>query len=216
MSRAIRLALVALAAVVVVNDSAEAQRRRGLVDVSPSSDRRGFWLEGAIGWGEESYRCTPQICGAGVPVGYTDALGKPTLSIRLGGTVNPHLRLGGEVTTWWNSYSDFDDIGEFDVTETLTEVMAIARVYPVRDLGLYVKGGAGLGVTTASVEFGDTDSETGFATTLGAGYEIKVSRQLFITPAVDYYMNRFEQRNADTLKERLWNFSIGVTWQPGR
>lgn len=215
MSRSIRLATLSLALMALVNEAAVAQRR-GIVDVSPSHFRRGFWLEGALGWGEESYKCTLEICGAGVPLGYTESLGKPTLSARLGGTVSPHLRLGGEITAWWNQYSDFDDQGEFDVTETLTEILAVARVYPARSLGLYFKGGAGIGVSTTSVEFGDSNSESGFATSLGAGYEIKVSDKLFITPAFDYYLNRFEKRGEDTLYERLWNLSVGLTWQPGR
>lgn len=215
MPRLIRLAFLSLATLALVNEAAVAQRR-GIVDVSPTHYRRGFWLEAALGWGEESFKCTPQICGSDVPVGYTESLGKPTFGARLGGTVNPHLRLGGEVTAWWNNYSDFDEFGEFDVTETLTEIMAIARLYPSKSLGLFFKAGAGLGVSTSSVDYGDSDSETGFATTLGGGYEIKVSNHIFITPAVDYYYNRFEKRGEDTLYERLWNLSLAVTWQPGR
>ena len=114
------------------------------------------------------------------------------------------------------SRSNVGRVVKQNITETLTEILAVARVYPARNLGLYFKGGAGIGVSTTSVEFGDSNSESGFATSLGAGYEIKVSDKLFITPALDYYLNRFEKRGEDTLYERLWNLSVGVTWQPGR
>ncbi|HEX9894610.1 MAG TPA: outer membrane beta-barrel protein [Gemmatimonadales bacterium] len=207
MSRAIRLALVSLVMLALVNESALAQRR-GIVDVSPGHFRRGFWLEGGIGWGEESYKLAPD--------GYTETLGKPTLSLGLGGTVNPHLRLGGEVTAWWNQTQLDDGTDITDVTEYLTEILAVARFYPGRDLGLYLKGGAGLGISGTDGEFVEGVSETGFATVLGLGYEIKVSRSVFITPTVNYYFNRFEKRNEPTLYERLWNVGVGVTWQLGR
>jgi Outer membrane protein beta-barrel domain len=204
MSRAIRLALLSLAALALVNTSASAQRR-GLVDVSPAHYRRGFWLEGGGGWGFESYKLAP--------ADYTEALDKPTVFLRLGGTVNPHFRLGTEVAAWWYGYNDIDG---YDVTEYLTEIMAIARFYPSKDLGLFFKGGAGLGISGVDGEFIDGTSEEGFASVLGGGYEIRVSKGVFITPAVDYYFNRFSKRDEPTLYERLWNISLGVTWQPGR
>jgi hypothetical protein len=160
MLRSIRLVLLPLAALVLVNESALGQRR-GIVDVSPPHDRRGFWLEGGMGWGFESYKFGSDD--------YTASLDKPTVGLRLGGTVNPNFRLGGEVTAWWYSYQDVDG---YDVTEYLTEVMAIARFYPAKSAGLFFKGGAGIGITGVDGEFVDGTSETGFATVLGAGYEI--------------------------------------------
>ncbi len=206
MSRALSMAMVTLLAATVVTSSAEAQRRRGLVDVSPEHYRRGFWLEGAIGMGGESFAFGNEP--------YTEAIEKPTVSLRIGGTVNPNLRLGAEFTTWWDEYYSPED--DVNITETLTHLMAIGRIFPAREIGLFGKVGGGLAVTTSHVEFGNTVSETGFGGVLGAGYEIKVSPKLFITPAFDYYVSRFTERNDDTLKERLWNVSIGVTWQPGR
>lgn len=183
-----------------------AAQRRGLVDVSPTHDRRGFWLEGGLGWGEESFKFGSEP--------YEEGLGKPTFSLGLGGTVSPSLRLGLEATVWLNHY--FDDVELVDVTETLTGVMGTARFYPARDLGLFLKGGAGLGVSAVDVEFGDGTSETGFATVLGAGYEIQVARQLFVTPSIEWFRHTFQKRNDDTLYERLYNLSVRVTWQLGR
>ena len=198
-------------------------QRRGLVDVSPTHGRRGFWLEGGLGWGRESYQCTEEItCGEGRgPGDYSRWVGKPTFSLGLGGTVSPALRLGVEATIWVNSYSDeFVDGGDVfveNVTETLTGVMAVGRFYPSREAGVFLKGGAGLGVTAVSLEFGGAPpAETGLAWKLGAGYEIQVARQLFITPQLEWASHAFEKRNADTLRERLLNLSLAVTWQPGR
>ena len=90
------------------------------------------------------------------------------------------------------------------------------RVFPSRNLGLFLKGGAGLGLTYASVDYGNSTSESGFATNLGAGWEIKLGREIFLTPGVDWYQHSFQKRDDDTLYERLFNVSLAVIWQPGR
>jgi hypothetical protein len=208
MFRPVAVALLGCAAIVFGPDVALAQRK-GLVEVSPPHYRHGFWLEGTFGWGEESYKF------ANDP--YNEGLGKPTFGIHLGGTVNPHLRLGFEWTIWVNNYQDVDiSNNPFDVTETLNSFMATARVFPSRNLGLFLKGGAGLGLTYASVDYGNSTSESGFATNLGAGWEIKLGHNVFLTPGVDWYQHSFQKRDDDTLYERLFNVSLAVTWQPGR
>lgn len=181
-------------------------QRRGLVDISPDNYRHGFWLSGGIGWGQESFKFGSEP--------FSEGLGKPTISLAIGGTPDSHVRLGGEVTVWVNEFQDTDS-GE-NITETLSSVMLVARVFPVRTSGLFIKGGAGLGITSADVEFGLGSSETGFGTVLGAGYELKLGRSLFLTPEVNWHRSTFEKRGDDTLHERLVNASVVVTWQPGR
>ncbi|MEK6687646.1 MAG: hypothetical protein AABZ01_04190, partial [Gemmatimonadota bacterium] len=113
-------------------------QRKGLVDVSPDHFRRGVWLEAGLGWGKESWKLGNDP--------YTDQLGKPTFRLAIGGTPKSWIRLGGEGTVWVNSYQDSDDEGSFNVTETLSNVMAVARVYPIRNAGLFLRGGLGIGV----------------------------------------------------------------------
>ena len=79
-----------------------------------------------------------------------------------------------------------------------------------------MRSGLKNGITHAGVEYGNSTSETGLAYSAGAGWEIKLSRNLFFTPAVDWYWWSYEQRGDDTLYEKLFNVSIAVTWQPGR
>src|SRR4051812_29156755 len=57
----------------------------GLVEVHEGS-RRGFWFGLGLGAGGESNDVTGS--------GYSDPFYQPTFSLRAGGTVNPHLRLG--------------------------------------------------------------------------------------------------------------------------
>lgn len=204
--RGVQVIMLVLGITALVASDAVAQRRRGLVDVSRPDGRHGFWLEGGAGAGWESFKFD------GEP--YTESLTKPTFSLGLGGTVSPALRLGVEGTIWVYHY--FDDVAVTDVTESLTALMAVGRFYPARHAGFFAKAGGGLGITATSLEFGDDVSETGFAWMLGAGYEIQLSRSLFLTPSIEWFQHSFQQREADTLHERLFNLGLRLTWQPGR
>lgn len=188
----------------LVLQSAEAQGgRRGLVEVKPRGLRHGFWLSGGMGYGQESYRFGNEA--------FSEELGKPVFSLRLGGTPDEHLRLGGELSSWVNPYTD--DEG-FDITETLNAVSLVGQFYPIRTAGLFLKGGVGIGATAASVAGGNTTTETGFMVQYGAGYDIRLGRSLALTPTVELARHRFTQRNEPTLHERLLTFGIALTYQP--
>ncbi len=202
-----RSLFLALAGLTVALGTAEAQRRRGIVDVTPDGSRHGFWLSGGVGYGEESNRFDGES-------DYTDGLAKPVVSLRLGGTPDPHLRLGGEVAVWWNTF--FDDAIQDNITESLASFMLIGQFYPVLRSGLFIKGGAGIGRSAAEPEFGQGVSETGFAVVVGAGYDIPLSRNVSLTPTVDFYKHRFTKANEPTLHERLVQFGVAITVQPGR
>lgn len=205
MFRPVRLLLLSLSGLSLLGGTAEAQARRGLVDVTPPEGRRGFWLEGGLGWGREAYKYADDP--------FSASLGKPTINIQLGGTVSQTLRLGAELGGWVNTYTDEDG---YEVTESLSHLLAVARVYPARSTGLFLKGGVGLGVTSASVEYGNTSSESGLGYSLGVGYELPISGKLYLTPQFGYYRSSYEKRDDDTLHERLLNFSLSITWQPAR
>lgn len=192
--------------------SADAQRRRGLVDITPSSDRHGFWMNLGLGAGTESSKFDGED-------GYTDGLTKPTFSFRIGGTVNPNLRLGVEVAGWADRH--YDDTLQDDVTSYLAGLMLIGQVYPSRKAGFFVKGG--LGVTRVGEDiYGPGDlHEDGFGWTAGLGYEIRLSRSLYLTPTVDLLQHRSQVRDGGgvvqpALHDRLVSFGVALTIQPGR
>lgn len=204
MSRTARLLCLALLGLLVFSADLLAQGgRRGLVELPARGTRHGFWISGGLGYGEENYR----FDGEGW---LEDGLGKPTFALRLGGTPDQHLRLGGEITVWANPYTD--DEG-FEITESLSSLTLVGQFYPIRTSGLFVKGGAGLGVSSASVAGGNTTTETGFVVNYGVGYDIPLGRTLAITPMVEMFRHRFTQRGQPTLHERLFHIGIALTWQ---
>jgi len=199
--RTIRRGALAVAAILLLGGAAAAQDApRGLVEVRDHG-RHGFWGALGVGAGGEAFDLRD---GAG----YSDELYRPTVSLRLGGTPNRFLRLGGEIQGW------IDDQGSR--TESLTSLLFITQFYPAPTAGLYLKGGVGLGRSEVDFDDGFGVGDTGFAGLLGAGWEVRVGRRLYLNPAVDLIQHRYTGRGGDRYRERIVNFGIGVLFQSGR
>lgn len=175
------------------------------MDVSGRS-RHGFWGSFGIGAGAEAVDLVNPDDG----LGYSDNLTKPTVQLRLGGTVNPHLRLGGELSSWVNSYYDSGS-----VTESVSGLFGIAQFYPGRRAGFYLKGGLGLGRSALDYSGGPTISDYGWAAVLGAGYDIRVGRHLAITPTLDFQHHDYSGAQDGGYRERIWAVGVGLTYQSG-
>jgi hypothetical protein len=211
--------LTALAAILLVMplSDAVAQRRHGLVDVSPAHERHGLWINLGVAAGWENYRYSNSPGGWHYPDGRLD----PSFSLAVGGTVSPYLRVGGEINAWAESFNDIDTNGDpVHLTDYLVGGLITGQLYPVPRLGLFVKGGLGLSRSGESISGGYGTGETGFAYEYGAGYEIKVSRNLFLTPSVGVLNHRStnpnDTDNLGTLHERVWTVGLALTIQPGR
>lgn len=189
-------ALVVLAGTVAVAQDAP----RGLALV-PEGGRHGFWGAIGVGAGGESFDVRDGL-------GYSDQLYRPTVSIRLGGTVTQNVRLGGEVLSWINENGD--------ATESLTSFLFIGQLYPLASSGLYLKGGAGLGRNAVDFNDGFGVGDTGFAGLLGAGWELRVGRRWYLNPAVDLVEHHYTGRGGDDYRERVVNFGLGILFQSGR
>ena len=172
----------------------------GLVEVSEAS-RRGFWLGLGLGAGGESFDLSPSQ-------GYSDLLYRPTVSLRLGGTVSQHLRLGGEVLSWIN------DVGP--AVESLSSALFIAQLYPFSSSGLYLKGGLGIGRNAVDFDDGFDQGDTGFAGLIGAGYELRLGRRFYLNPTIDLVGHRYDDGVVGDYRERLVNFGLGILLQTGR
>ena len=172
----------------------------GLVEVREGG-RKGFWLGLGVGAGGESYDLQPST-------GYSNVLYRPTISLRLGGTVSQHLRLGGEVLSWINENGP--------AVESLTSALFVAQFYPVASTGFYLKGGLGIGRNAVDFEDGYGTGDTGFAGLVGAGYELRLGRRIYLNPVVDLVGHRYSDRLGGSYRERLVNFGLGILLQTGR
>lgn len=172
----------------------------GLVEVKDGS-RRGFWFGLGLGAGGES---NDFLAGGG----YSDQFYQPTISLKAGGTVGPHLRLGGEILSWINE--------EGHAVESLSSAMFVAQFYPIKTAGLYLKGGLGLGRNAVDFDDGFNVGDTGFAALVGAGYELRLGRQVYLNPVVDVVGHTYDSRAGGSYRERLLNFGLGVLIQAGR
>ena len=199
--RTIRRGLLSAAAILLLGGAATAQDApRGLVEVSDHG-RHGFWGALGVGAGGEAFDLRD---GAG----YSGELYRPTISLRLGGTPSRYVRLGGELQGW------IDDQGSR--TESLTSLLFITQFYPAPATGLYLKGGLGLGRSEVDFDEGFGIGDTGFAGLVGAGWEVRVGRRLYLNPAIDLIQHRYTGRGGDRYRERIVNFGIGVLFQSGR
>ncbi|HEX2250718.1 MAG TPA: hypothetical protein VHH32_10240, partial [Gemmatimonadales bacterium] len=163
--------------------------------------RRGFWFGLGVGAGGESNNFA-------VRTGYTEPFYQPTISLRAGGTVSPHLRLGGELHSWINE--------EVDAVESLSSALIIGQFYPFRTAGLYLKGGLGIGRNAVQFDGGFDVGDTGFAALLGVGYELRLSRHFFLNPVVDLVGHSYDSRSGGDYRERLVNFGLGVVIQTSK
>jgi hypothetical protein len=180
-------------------DAVGQQTPDGLVEVREGG-RRGFWFGLGVGAGGESYDLQPSTQ-------YSDVLYRPTISLRLGGTVSQHLRLGGEVLSWINENGP--------AVESLSSALFVAQFYPIASTGFYLKGGLGIGRNAVDFEDGYGTGDTGFAGLIGAGYEFRIGRRLYLNPVVDLVGHRYDDRRGGSYRERLVNFGLGILLQTG-
>jgi hypothetical protein len=165
--------------------------------------RRGFWFGLGLGAGGESN----DFIGSGSG-GYSDPFYQPTISLRAGGTVGSHWRVGGEILSWINE--------EGDAVESLSSALFVAQFYPFKAGGLYLKGGAGIGRNAVDFDYGFDVGDTGLAGLLGTGYELRLGRHIYLNPAVDLVGHTYDARAGGSYRERLVNFGLGILVQPGR
>jgi len=172
--------------------------RRGIREVvGPRRD--GFWVMAGLGAGGESYRLR------GDDAGYVDALYKPTITLKVGGTLGENVRLGVELFTWIDAHDD--------VVESVSSLQLVAQVYPSRDAGFFLKGGAGVGRSGLDASDGFTSADVGFAASVGVGWEVPVGRNIFIVPTVDLQHHVYQGRGFTDYEERVLNFGMAIAFQ---
>jgi hypothetical protein len=202
MRRTLVLALVAalVASTTTLHAQGRRERDRGLVELEQRGIRGGFYITGGFGAGAEQFKFDDEA-------EWSEKLTKPTITLRFGGTPDQYVRVGAELFGWGAE----TDEGE----ETFAAVLGVVQFYPMKDGGLWLKAGGGYAESAIDFFNGARTSESGFAWTVGTGYEIQLSRSLAIGPAVELYQGSFTRRDEPTLSERVLNIGGQITFQTG-
>jgi hypothetical protein len=181
-----------------------------LPSTAGAQDRQGLWVGAGGGWGS-----------ANVTTDELGAFGRENggaFSVRLGGTLNPRLLLGGEFDIWSRTVEIEEGA---NVTANIYNLSGTATFYPRPSSGFFVKGGAGLSFVDVTID-ADGESVTfdlgkGPGFVAGAGYDIRLSRRVSLTPAVDYWYGRPGDVKAlgETLggwKQNVVAATLGITF----
>jgi hypothetical protein len=143
-------------------DSSPQTATPGAEEARPPLVRSGFWFNAGFGYGSLGCdTCAGERANGG------------SGGISMGGTVTDRLLLGGGTTGWYRSEDGvWLSAGTFDVR---------VRFYPGRTSGFFLNGGAGLG--SVSIGTGPTAiSETGLGAMVGLGWDLRVGRNVSLTP----------------------------------
>lgn len=208
------ITIVAVLAVIGTSTTLQAQGRRGgdrgLVELSEKGTRGGFFITGGIGAGREQFK----FSGEG---DYSESLTSPTLTLRFGGTPSPRVRLGVELFGW-SGDGEETSLNVIDpYTDTFGTATGTIQFYPLPSNGLWIKGGAGYARSERNYDDPQLRDavENGFAWSVGAGYEVPLSRSISIGPSVQLQQGSFSHRGEPTLHERVLNIGVEVTFQTG-
>jgi hypothetical protein len=158
----------------------------------PPIEHSGLWLGGGLGGGstdnDEGSLTSGDDSG---PAGY----------FRLGGSVSQHILLGGEFIGMTFD-RDGTDVSFANATFTL--------IYdPALPGGFFAKGGIGFASVTTSLDIGGgtfTTDDEGFGVTIGAGYDVRIGGNLYLTPNVDFLFQTY----GDDREASMALFTLGI------
>ena len=170
-------------------------------------EREGFWIGFGFGYGSARVSCDD--CGASGREGGIAGF------VKAGGTLNRKVLLGTEVNFWTKSEDQIDTLNFGNLSFTIT-------YYPWVSSGFFVKGGAGFSFVDTQVLEGSVirtlDLGTGFGAIAGIGYDLRIRRNLSITPVCNVYMGRpGDLREGRVTIARNWRYnvvelSVGLTF----
>ena len=151
--------------------------------------REGFWIGFGLGWGSLSFSCSGCSGSEGALSGY----------LKMGGTLSPKLLLGGETNGWTKSQSG--------TTVTAANASAALYFYPAPASGFFVRGGLGWATLSAS-SGGGTGSQSGVGFVVGAGYDVRVSPKMSVSPMASFNWGDL----GSGVKQNVFQIAVGVTW----
>lgn len=164
-------------------------------------EHRGFWIGFGFGGG---INLSEGLDG--------ERLGGGGGYLRLGGTPSQKVLLGFEALAW---VRDKDGVALDRDNATFT-----AMFYPSEKGGAFLKGGVGLASISRASNSGNSTTTTtkdGFGLTAGAGWDVKIGRNLYLVPDVDFLFQWFEAQTDPVLgaipgHNTIVLFTLGLTW----
>src|SRR5437773_5574911 len=163
--------------------------------------REGFWIGFGLGYGSANITC--DSCGSGPRTGGVTAF------LKLGGTPSRNLLIGGAINGWSHESGG--------ATETMANVTASLYYYPAARSGLFLTGG--LGFSDYRVDTSPSVEGTGWGFTAGIGYDIRVGRNVSLTPVANFVYGGVGDLSvsgggtfATGWKQNVVDFGVGVTF----
>jgi hypothetical protein len=170
-------------------------------DTTGAHPHRGFWIGFGFGGGVNlSEGLDGQQLGGGG--GY----------FRLGGTPSQKVLLGFESIGWVRELEG--------ATLGRANGAFVVQFYPSNRGGAFLKGGVGFSTISRATISGNTTtatSESGFGFTLGAGWDVRLGRNIYLVPELDLMLQWFESKNDPVLGQipgtnTILLFTLGLTW----
>lgn len=152
--------------------------------------RDGFWIGLGMGYGSMGLSC--DVCDG------IEREGGLSGYFKIGGALAPNLLLGAETNGWTKS--------EGGATVTQGNASAALYWYPAVASGFFMKGGLGWSVLSLDSDFGD-DSDSGFGLVGGVGYDVRLGRNVSITPVLNYVRGSFDGGSTNVVQ-----LAAGVTF----
>ncbi len=168
----------------------------------PGVTRKGFWGAISFGYGHSS------LTASNAPFPDSTQGGSVALDLKLGGTLSPTVRLGGEVNVW---VKDFNTVSGTE-TFSVGNVSAALYFYPAPRSGFFVKGGVGLASFQDSQ--GNTSSTaSGFGLLGGIGYDIRLGGKVSLTPVANFFWGHDGDLSPLTgIQHKIFDVGLGVQY----
>lgn len=171
-------------------------------DNAPVAARQGFFVGGGLGMGSAGLSCDG--CDFGRENGFSGYF-------RIGGTINPHFRLGFESNGWYKSEDGVDEVVGF--------WSGVGYYYPSLTNNLWLKGGLGLATAKAS-DPSDEVKTNGFGLSIGMGYDWAVSRGNFVLVPYAGYLHQVSGKlkyngssTGVSMNTSLFQFGLGLGYR---
>jgi len=127
-----------------------------------------------------------------------------------------HARVGLEINGWLLQGFNLNDP---TVGESVSNVLGVIDVFPIRKIPLFIRGGGGLAMYQNNRP--EESGGTGHSWAGGAGYEIRFTKRLGLAPMMEYAYGRFDDvRNPITVETgrhySVVEFRVAAIWHFGK